>query len=125
MLTRQFITFLFVGSMNTVVGYCLYAFFIFLNIHYTLAVLLSTVIGVLFNFQTTGRIVFKNSSQMRIFRFIGVYAFLYILNISFIKCMQPLFNNFYVTGFVAIFPLAMIAFLLNKYIVFRNAYETH
>lgn len=59
----QFVKFLFVGGINTAVGYGLFAFFLFLKFHYALAVLFATIVGICFNFKTTGSIVFKNSDN--------------------------------------------------------------
>ncbi len=122
---QQIVLFLFVGALNTLFSYLCYALFIYLGFHYTLAVWIATCLGVLFNFNTTGRIVFKNSQDMLIFKFIGVYLFLYCLNISFLKIMQVWSTNYYLTGFIAVFPLAAISFVLNKYLVFKEHYEVN
>ena len=46
-MTRTFFTYILVGILNTAVGYGLFALFISFGIHYSLAVLLSTLLGVL------------------------------------------------------------------------------
>lgn len=120
---RQAIVFLFVGGVNTVFGYSCFALFIYLGLHYAIAAALSTSLGVLFNFNTTGRIVFKNSKHHLIFKFIGVYVFLYCLNVIAIKLLQAISTNYYLTGFITVIPLAILAFILNKYLVFRDLQE--
>jgi putative flippase GtrA len=117
---QQAILFLFVGMVNTLFGYSCFALFIFLGVHYAFAALMATCIGVLFNFHTTGRIVFKNSKHHLIFKFIGVYAFLYCLNVTALKLLQPISTNYYFTGFITVIPLAALSFLLNKYLVFHD-----
>ena len=52
MQNNKLIKFILVGILNTAFGYSLFALFIFLNMHYSLAVFLSTVLGVLFNFKS-------------------------------------------------------------------------
>ena len=55
---RKFVRFLLVGVLNTLFGYFSFATLIIIGLDYKLAALLATIIGVLFNFQTTGRLVF-------------------------------------------------------------------
>jgi putative flippase GtrA len=54
---HKFARFLLVGVLNTIFGYFLYGTLILIGLDYKLAVLLATILGVLFNFQTTGRLV--------------------------------------------------------------------
>ena len=62
-LSRMFIRFLLVGALNTAFGLGLYCFFVYIGLSYKIAVLLSTVLGVLFNFKTIGSLVFKNKNN--------------------------------------------------------------
>ena len=118
---NKFFRFILVGILNTAFGYSLFALFIFLNIHYSLAVFLSTVLGVLFNFKTIGKLVFDSHDNSLIFRFIAVYVLLYLINISclwFFKISG--FENMYINGFVLLVPLALISFVLNRKYVFKG-----
>jgi putative flippase GtrA len=54
---HKFARFLLVGVLNTIFGYFLYGTLILIGLDYKYAVLLVTILGVLFNFQTTGRLV--------------------------------------------------------------------
>ena len=65
-----FVKFVLVGILNTAFGYLVFALLLFLGLHYTLAVILSTIAGVLFNFKTTGTLVFKNHNNKLIFKFV-------------------------------------------------------
>ncbi|MCF0211123.1 MAG: GtrA family protein, partial [Bacteroidales bacterium] len=77
---NKFIRFLFVGVLNTVVGYLLYVFFIWIGLRRTAALLVSYILGVLWNYKTTGYMVFENSSNKLIFKFFAVYAVMYVIN---------------------------------------------
>ena len=117
----QVYKFIFVGILNTIFGYSLFALFIYLGLYYPLAVLLSTILGVLFNFKTIGRLVFNSSDNGSIFRFILVYAIIYLLNIFFLWLLKKLGSeNMYINGFALLIPLAAVSFLLNKFFVFRR-----
>lgn len=117
---RRFFKFLLVGGINTLFGYSLYAFFIFLNFHYSLAVLFGTVIGVLFNFKTTGKIVFKSSDNSLLFKFVGVYAVTYVINVSCLKVCDLFKMNMYFAGAILILPVALVSFMLQRRFVFTE-----
>lgn len=115
----QFLRFLVVGAVNTAFGYGVFAGFILLHLHYTVAALLATICGVLFNFKTTGVLVFENKNNRLIFRFFGVYAITYLLTIGLLKVF-----NFYnvsnlIGGAIIALPIAFISFSLSKKLVFR------
>ena len=117
----QFIKFLFVGGLNTLFGYFVFAVFNFLNFHYSLSTLLATILGILFNFKTTGCIVFKNSNNKLIFRFVMVYGFVYILTVGCLKGLSLLgFNNMYVNYLILIFPNALLSYYLMKKFTFNG-----
>jgi putative flippase GtrA len=115
----RFLRFLVVGGVNTLFGYIIYAAFILLNVHYSLAALFSTILGVIFNFFTTGRIVFNNRSSNVILRFFGVYAVYYVLNVSLLKLLTTHGLNSLVSGAITALPLATISYFLNRTFVFR------
>lgn len=121
LLARQFILFLIIGGLNTLFGYACFAIFVYFGLHYAWSLLLATVLGIIFNFQTTGRIVFNNVRAILIFKFIAVYAFLYVLNLGMIKSLYAFSANYYLAGLIALFPVTIIAFLLNKFFVFRQS----
>ncbi|OGT08830.1 MAG: hypothetical protein A2X78_02965 [Gammaproteobacteria bacterium GWE2_37_16] len=117
---KRFCRFILVGILNTIIGYSIYAVFIWLNFHYVWAALFSTVIGTVFNFMTTGRLVFKNSQNHLFLKFVLVYALIYVLNITVIKVVTSFYGNQYFGGAVALFIAVPITFLLNKNFVFKG-----
>ncbi len=124
MINKQFCRFLMVGVVNTLFGYGLYSFFVYMNLHYTIAVLLSTVIGVLFNFKTIGRFVFESNDDSLVFKFIIIYVIIYILNVSGLYIFEYFdYKNMYINGLMLLIPLSMLSFILNKKIVFKENYE--
>ena len=120
-LDNHFIRFILVGILNTIVGYGLFALFIYLGLHYSLAVLFSTILGVLFNFKSIGKLVFNSNNNERIYHFIGVYILLYLLNVSGLWGLSSIgMENMYVAGAILLAPLAIISFILNKNFVFNQ-----
>lgn len=118
--SRQFVRFLFVGVLNTAVGYALFAAFVLLGLHYGLAAALATVLGVLFNFQTIGRLVFASHDRSLIFRFTAVYAFTYLLNVGILRVLEGTGVHVLVIQAVLVLPIAVVAFVLHRSFVFRR-----
>lgn len=114
----KFVKFLFVGALNTVFAYTVYSLFLFLGFHYAVAAVCSTVLGVLFNFKTTGTIVFKNSDNSLIFKFIGVYCITCSVNVVFLKILNHFGFNMYLAGAVLVLPIALLSYILMKKLVF-------
>lgn len=119
----KFIKFLFVGGLNTAFGYGVFALFIAFHLHYSVASFLSTVCGILFNFKTTGIIVFKNHDNGLIFRFFAAYGIIYGLNLLGLKVFDMIHFNIYGAGFILLFPMAVVSFVLMKKFVFINKKE--
>ena len=116
----QFIKFLLVGGVNTIFGYGVFVFFIWIGLHYTFATLVATILGILFNFKSYGILVFKNKSNRLLWRYISVYIFLYILNNFWIYAFTRIKVTPYISGMLWILPNAIIGFILIKRIVFAN-----
>jgi len=116
----QVLRFILVGVLNTAFGYGLYVLLIWIGIHYTLAVFLSTVMGVLFNYFTSSYLTFRKNISFSILpRFIFSYIFVYLINITIVKIVLCLGINAYAAGFIAIFPVVVITFYLQKKWVFQ------
>lgn len=120
-LPKQFVTFLFVGVLNTLVGYILYAFFVWVGCNYIFAPLFSTILGVLFNFKTIGVIVFQSRNNRLLGKFFGVYAIVYVCNVLGLKTLAVCgLTNMYIAGAILVVPLAVLGFVLNKKWVFKS-----
>ena len=117
---RTFIRFVLIGLLNTAFGVGLYCLFVYLGMPYRSAVLLSTVLGVLFNFKTIGTFVFKNTNNRLIFRFILAYVIIYFINIGLIRLLLELTDiNEYIAGIIATPIVAIASFVLQKHFVFH------
>lgn len=115
---KRLVLFFIVGGVNTAFGYSLYALLLYLHFHYALASLLATIGGVLFNFKTTGVIVFKSHDNRLLFRFIAVYTVTYLLNVVLLRIFSINNANMYLAGAALILPMAMLGFVMQKKFVF-------
>ena len=117
---NKLIRFLFVGGINTVFGYCLFALLLFIGLHYAIAGFIATVLGILFNFKTYGVLVFKNKNNKLIFKFILVYFITYCIGIFFIWLFSLININHYIALAIITIPNALLGFFLNKKLVFEK-----
>lgn len=119
-MNNKFIRFIIVGMVNTAFGYSVFALLLYLNVHYSVAVLLSTILGIIFNFKTTGKLVFKVNNNILIFKFVGVYTITYFLNVIFLKVLNSYKISMFVAGGLILIPMSVISFTLNKKFVFKE-----
>ena len=115
---NRFFRFLMIGGINTLFGYGIFVALIFFGVHYSLASFFSTVLGVLFNFKTTGFFVFRNKSNHLIFRFVGVYGVVYLTNLFFLFVFNHFGVSNYIAGALLLFPIAFFSYVLNRQFVF-------
>ena len=111
----QFFRFLLIGVVNTLFGYGLFSLLLYLNIHYAIASFWATLLGVLFNFHTTGRFVFGSRDRMLIFKFVAVYAIVYLLGVGGLKALASFGINYYLGGALLLLPSAAVSFLLSGF----------
>lgn len=120
-ISNKFIRFIFVGVLNTIFGYGVYCLMILIGFSYVWATLISQILGVLFNFITTGNLVFEDNDKRLIFKFILSYITTYFINIGANRALQVHFDcNQYISGFGAILLSALSSFFILKFFVFRK-----
>lgn len=140
MLDRKFIKFLFVGALNTLFGYLMYTIFISTPLKREWALLCAYIAGVLWNFKTTGSLVFKVNNNKLIFKFVASYVFTYFVNLFALNFLakigwgeatanffldlfnltSPIALGKYVDQLFVIFPIAMLSFAIFKFWVFKE-----
>ncbi len=139
---KKFIKFLFVGALNTIFGYSVYALclFTFTNLPHTpdiifavkkfvgflnlnketLSLTIQWVLGVLWNFQTTGKIVFKNKNNGLLFKFLLTYILSYFVNKALLETLLHYGLNGYIAQALIVLPVAIFSFIMLKTFVFRT-----
>lgn len=143
MIDKKFIKFLLVGCLNTLFGYLMYVIFISTPLKKEIALFFAYIVGVLWNFKTTGVLVFKNNNNKLIFKFIFAYVITYFINlfglnfvnsvgwgknlanltINLLKIQTNLDLVKYFDQIILVLPIAMISFILFKTFVFKESEE--
>ena len=118
LLNSQIVRFVLVGGMNTAFSYCVYAVLLFAGLPYALASFLALLVGIVFSFHTQGTFVFGNRDRRRILRFVLAWLVIYGFNISLIGLMLHFGLNAYWAGAVALVPVVMFSYVVQKVFVF-------
>ena len=116
---NTFCRFILIGILNTVFGYGVYAILVLITVEYHVALTIATILGTLFNFKTTGTIVFRNNKNRLIFRFIAVYGIVYVLNQIVLTVLVKAGINELISQAIVLPVMAVLAFGMNKKYVFR------
>lgn len=117
-LSKKFLLFVLVGSLNTAFGFLLYSIFLFLEFRSVLAMLFATVIGVFFNFYSLKSFVFNDRVGF-IFKYFFSYAIVYALNATCLLYLTTFGLDQYFAGFLSICFSVIPNFLLCKHYVYR------
>lgn len=120
LIKSRFIRFILVGCLNTAFGVGVYCLCIFVGFPYFIATLVSNVLGVLWNFKTTGKLVFENGDNKLIFRFIACYLLVYLINTGVVKLLLIAGLNSYWAGILATPIVALCSYSLLKNFVFNE-----
>jgi putative flippase GtrA len=121
LLRDRFVRFLLVGGLNMVFGYSVFAGGILLGLPYPVAALISTCVGILFNFKSYGILVFGSHDNRLIFRFLAVYGTCYVLGLAVLAWGQAHGLSPLLVAAVYTVPMAAFAYALQRVLVFRPA----
>lgn len=116
----QLFRFLAIGVLNTCFGYTLYLIFIFSGVGYGSALGIATLLGAIFNFFTTGHLVFERHERHRVFRFFVGYSVTYLVNLLGLHFLitQGLGKP---SGQAVLLPfVTAFSYFFNKYLVFTE-----
>jgi len=118
-LDNKICRFIFSGLINTVFGFSIYSVLIYIELPYLLALLISTILGVFFNFFSFGHIVFgKHWNLLVLSKFIVSYVISYLFNSGMLIILtKNLLFDPYLGQLLCILPSAFICwFLLNHWV---------
>ena len=118
MAMKQPLRFLVVGCINSAFGYGVFVVLLFFGLNYATALLLATIVGAVFNFCTTGRLVFDSANYSLFFRFIGSYSVVYLIHVAGLQMLACAGVDMYIAGFICLLPVALLGFFINKKFVF-------
>jgi putative flippase GtrA len=119
LLQHKLVRFFIVGGINSLFGYGVFFFLVWINLPYpTGVVIVGTIIGICFNFNSYGRIVFSNKNYKLIWKFCLVYIVMAFFGQFFLSFLEHFAFNKYLSGALLIVPSGLLGFVLNRTFVF-------
>ena len=115
--------FIFVGGLNTLVGYGTFALFLFLGVHYIIASAISTVAGVTNSYFWNKYFTFRapGKSYKEMFKFISVYGVQYAIGVSGLIFFVEVLNLHPLIGQAIVLVIGtIISFFGHKHWTFKK-----
>lgn len=106
-----------VGVVNAAFGYGVFALLILVGINLFAAQIISHLLGMAFNYVMFRRHVFKDSKSA-VGRYILAYAVNYGIGLVILMGLNQVIASDYLAGFLTIALVAVINFLVLKFLVF-------
>ena len=119
----QQIRFLFVGGLNTIVGYGTYALLLMMDFNYLLANTIGTIVGIIHSYIWNRKFTFKSNSNIKkeIPKFIFVYLISYLIGLlNLYILVKKIGINEYMAGIINIVTTTLISWFGHKYFSFRR-----
>ncbi len=123
LLERQEIRFLFVGVLNTIVGYGIYAILVFFDMHYLIANTISTILGVAHSYLWNRFFTFKSKEKAgkEIIKFTSVYLLSYVIGtITLAGFKNILHISPYLAGLFNLVITTLISYFGHKNFSFKK-----
>lgn len=117
----RFIKFLLVGGLNSLFGLATYALVLKLGQPVWLSLLAGNLAGIVFNFFTTGGLVFRSLDIRRAPRFVLAYLCVYGLNLASVHWLSPHCGGALIAQVILTLPLAVLSYVLMSRFVFASA----
>lgn len=121
------IRFLFVGGLNTAVGYGIYALLVFFNMNVYLANTISTVVGVIHSYFWNKYFTFRSPGRSfwEIVRFLSVYLLNFLAGMGLLALFHGVLHaDKYLAGLASLLVTTVVSYLGHNYFSFRKARKT-
>jgi putative flippase GtrA len=112
--------FLVIGALNTAVGYAIFYVTLAVTGGSFVALVVMMTLGVLFNFFSTGTLVFNSRDRRLLHRFIGVYGVVFLVNFVCLRALEGLGVGSALAQALLTPFLAYLSYRLNRDFVFPD-----
>lgn len=112
--------FLLAGAVNTLFGLVVYSALALTSLPTWAVLVLTNLLGIGFNFITTGGLVFRDLDLGRLPRFVLSYGLVVLIYWIVIKALSPVTGGRIGAMAVVIVPMTVLTYLLQSRFVFRR-----
>jgi putative flippase GtrA len=118
-----FLRFLVAGAINTLFGFLIYCGAILFGFYVWQALLAGMLLGIGFNFLTTGGYAFRDISVHRFIRFCAAYFLIYVINLALVILLKQWISNTIAIQAVMTIPMALGSYVLMAKFVFQRPFK--
>ena len=108
-----------IGVVNAIFGFTVFSVFILIGTSTWTALVCGNVAGLVFNFFTTGGLVFRDLGLSRAPRFLLCYLATLLINAWLIAWLAPVVESRIVAQALLTVPMALISYIVMAKLVFR------
>jgi len=105
------------GAINAAFGFGLYALLVWLGLGMYLAQVVAHVLGVVFNYFSYSRHVFRGRSPAKL-RFVLSYAVNYLVSVAVLAVVSTVVHSPYAAGLATIVIASVLNYFVLRYLVF-------
>lgn len=119
---NQSIRFIFVGILNTIVGYTAFFIGIKTGLHYAIALFISHIIGILNSYYWNSKWTFRvqNRTWGQVFKFLAIYALTFLVNLGLLHLLVKSLGMHVMLGqFISLGVTTCMSFIGHKYWSFK------
>lgn len=114
----RFVRFLVVGGINTLFGLAAYSLLALSDLSTWLVLIVSNLAGMVFNFITTGGLVFRDLNLARLPRFLFCYVLIFLIYLVLINWLSPVTGGRIWAMAIIVLPMAALTYLMQSWFVF-------
>lgn len=117
---NSFSRFLLVGVGNSLFSYLIFSLLILMQVSVLAALVIAAIAGIVFNFFSTGGLVFRDVSVTKLPKFILAYVVVILLNYESLKLLSEIIVNPILAQAIVTPPLAIFSYFAMTNFVFKN-----
>jgi putative flippase GtrA len=118
--SNRFVRFVVVGGLNTLFGFVVYSILALSDLSTLMVLIVSNLIGIAFNFVTTGGLVFREMSLTKIPLFLICYGVIFVIYLELIQWLSPIFGGRIVAMAIIVLPMAILTYFIQSWFVFGD-----
>jgi len=121
---KRAVRFLLVGVLNSIFGLGVFSGVVWIGQGTVTALLAGNAAGLVFNFLTTGGLVFRTLALHRLSKFAACYASMLLINYGLLEVLTPLVNNKIVAQAILTFPMAALSYAIMTLWIYKNTTDS-
>ena len=116
---QRAVRFLLVGVLNSVFGFIVFSTVVWMGQGTVIALLAGNAAGLVFNFFSTGGLVFRTLALQRLPKFTACYASMLMINYGLLKAFTPVVGSQILAQAILTLPLAALSYAIMTFWVYK------